>query len=278
MTIAAIYIDESTFTIVDDHAEDLPIGLPVKLIMGTDGHLITYTAGATYSSGTGLTTITVESEAITINLEEMRPAWNYVDDANEESNLAKHYHTAWWDGGEAAFSALSDVDVVTNLVYAGTTTVDVAQRMIGVNEAGDSLVRYLVLGTTNQVIVEIEDGGITFSLPQSIDETASPILAGATFTGLTGVLFGNGATAVSASAPATGASLLLSNATNDAYEWKAHTMANVSDVAFANLTHGDVMTYKSNIGKWVNSSYDSEPGTAGVSIGMVLALVAAMAE
>jgi hypothetical protein len=76
-----------------------------------------------------------------------------------------------------------------------------------------------IVGTPNQVSVSSGGGTVTLSLPQNIHTAATPTFAGITLTGLTGVLFGNGASAVTALAATGALQYLRRNAANTAYEF-----------------------------------------------------------
>lgn len=89
---------------------------------------------------------------------------------------------------------------VTNTIQGLTLTAsrlmasDVSQKLVSV-----SALTSWIAGTANQVTVTDDgDGSVTLSLPQSIATGSSPTFTGITISGLTGMLRGNGASAVTA--------------------------------------------------------------------------------
>jgi hypothetical protein len=56
-----------------------------------------------------------------------------------------------------------------------------------------------ITGTANEVIASASTGAVTLSLPQAIATTSTPTFGGLTLTPLTGYLYGNGASAITAS-------------------------------------------------------------------------------
>lgn len=276
--LTATYVNTSQFTVpLHDYTDLFRIGTRVWLSQGEDGTLITDVSAVIYQAGENNTLVTVRSMALTENLTEVRRGHTFVDSINEESNLSWHSHGADWDGGLTPFGLFTDVNKVTRLNLLAAVDETVVDTLVGVNHAGNDLERKLLLGSDDIVVthgVQVPGvGTVTFTTVQSIAQDASPEFAGITLSGLSGLLVGNGASAVSImSTTDAGGKVLGRNTGNTAYEWKSlsQALSGLSDVFIQNQEEGHVLTWNAETQKW-NARPPS--GGGGSAAGLVFALM-----
>lgn len=164
---------------------------------------------------------------------------------------------------QSALDAKQPLDATLTALAGLNTTAGVV-----VQTGTDSFTKRTITGTANQVIVADGDGvsgAPTLSLPQSIHTAATPTFAGLTLTALTGLLQGNGASAITAITNSSTVGQVLRVTGASTYAWGALNLADsdaiTGDLPFANLTQGSA---RSVLGVTGNATADvaSIQGTA----------------
>lgn len=264
MTMAS-YVNESQFEVDGDHIDDLPSGLRVLLTQGDDGDIITDILSSIYDAEEDVTMVTVDTSDLTANLAELFVGHTFVDSVNERSNQARHFHTASWDGGEAAFGGFTDSDIVDNLNIAGSVSALIVNYLIGVNDDGTALEKKELLGTDDQVTITHAAGLITLSVPQDIATTSTPEFTNLILSDVSGVVVSDAETGMSGVVQAENLSLLWANA-DGTIEFTPHNIANVSDVELTDISHDQVLSWSTVSEKWVNKTPSSGGGGGGSSV------------
>lgn len=269
----ATYINESIFSIAGENVGTFRAGTAIVCQQGVDGELSTFVRVVLYDAGEDETRITVEGEGLTANLTSVLHGWGFVDYANEQGNIPKHKHQYPFDGGEQAFGGFTDAAKVARLNAMASIGASVANFLQGVNAAGNGVEKKEVLGTSKQVVVTHEAGKITFSLPQDIDETATPTHAGIILTNRNGVLIGNGSDEVSSIALAAG-QIARKKLDNSGYEAVNFNLAACPDVVWGTPENGASLVFDlvAQKAKWVRLA----TGSGGTDIGTIMSLLGAV--
>lgn len=103
--IAASYISATSFSTSGDVTDVLTVGRKVRANCGVDGYKVAAVTDSTYSSGTGLTTVTVDGEALTSNLT------GYLFGVSDVAALPAHEHEATEVSFDNTTSELSAIDI-----------------------------------------------------------------------------------------------------------------------------------------------------------------------
>ncbi len=290
MAISATYISGTQFTVSGDKTANLPQTLRILFLMGIDGTVEGTVNEASYDSGANNTTVTITESVLTENLTHIKVGSIYADDANSSSNLPPHAHTSVTSGGGIPAAAMSqaEIDMVQSLPVptegdgkkflrindagAGHELVDLMAMevepgsyvrrpngVVAVNGLADELGAKVLSGTANQVTVAHTDSQITLGAPQDINTHSAPEFAGITLSGLTGILEGNGASAVSVVEASGALQVLRRNAEDTGYEFLESLLKDAGDVDNAvtdAATQGDLLYFDAV--KWNRLAQGSE--------------------
>ena len=258
--ISASKINASQFTTPGNVTDDdgLRVGTRLKCFMGVDGDLTTDVASYSYDAGSGSTTVTVISSALTENLEGFLRGPVFNDRNVPESNLCRHWHADDDDGGAMAAAGFTDASVVSRLVALAGTSPYLAGFLLGMSSTGGGFAKYQLNGTTNQITVTMANTSITLSLPQDIGVGSTPEFGNITLSELTGILVGNGSNACTALAATAGNQVPRRNSEDTAWEMVGLLLSNLGDAAFSTLYSGQALVVGDD-GKWKNG----DPARAG---------------
>jgi hypothetical protein len=123
-----------------------------------------------------------------------------------ENGYYSHVHTSIGVPGSTGLLKVVNgiVQAPASLLYSADISgasggLDGAGKLFIGRTSGNSPAVATLTGTTNRVTVTNADGTITLSGPQDLGTTNSPTFAGLTLSGLTGYLYGNGGSGLSAS-------------------------------------------------------------------------------
>jgi hypothetical protein len=223
---SATYVAADQFKVDGDLRPKLGEGQRVYLTQGVDGTAEGAISAVSYASDE--TTITLTTSIVTTNIEDAKAAPGYSDPSDSSGNIALHEHKADYSGKLIPATSLTQdiIDVVSKFPLTPA-----ANEIVGWNSGAVDLELKIVEGTTNQITVSFSAGTITLSLPQNINTGASPTFAGMILSGLTGVLIGNGGSALS-----DGGSL--------------SDLADVDDDLATGIQDNDIMRYVSSSGEW----------------------------
>jgi hypothetical protein len=275
MTYVATYINEFQFSTPGDVLAELRIGTVLACVQGAYSYL-DYIAVAIYDAGEHVTRITVEDGNLTADLTLVLRGPTFVDDAAHESNLSKHDHSAPYQGGYKAFSKFTDDDIVDRLISAGSLSLTVANKVLGVNATGTALEKKTIQGTANRVTVDLNTAKqITISTPQDGHTGASPTYAGLKLTNHAGILIGDTDGKISALLPSSGNQVVRRNVANTGFESVDFAVSNCKDVTLTDVSEGHSLVFSG--GKWRNAliSGGSSSG-GGTDTATVLGLIAAL--
>ncbi|MFH1114796.1 MAG: hypothetical protein V1792_12850 [Pseudomonadota bacterium] len=282
MAISATYNSAVQFTVSGNRTPNLPRTLRILFLMGIDGTAEGTVSGASYDAGTDTTTVTVTESVLTENLTHIKVGSTYADEVNASSNLPPHSHTSTTGGGSIPAAALSraKIDVLQSLpapttedgkkflrvndAGAGHELVDLMATetqsgeyvrtpngVVAVNGNADDLGAKRLSGTANQVTVVHTDSEITLGAPQDINTAGAPEFAGITLSGLTGILQGNGSSAVGAVAASGAFQVLRRNAGDTGYEFAElllKDLGGVDDAVTDSAAQGDLIYFDGT--KW----------------------------
>ncbi|MDQ7785753.1 MAG: hypothetical protein RDU20_22925 [Desulfomonilaceae bacterium] len=277
MAISATCVSEEQFAVSGDRRGNLPATVRVRFLMGADGTREGTVDAASYDGGTDHTVVTIAEPVLTENLTHIQLASVYADDDNSSSNLPPHRHTSAASGGAipAASVSQAEIDLVqsfpipteadrkkflrVNAAGDGHELFDLmavetgpgeysrlANSVVAVNGQADELGAKLLSGTANQVTIAHSDVEIILGTPQDINTQSVPEFAGITLSGLTGILEGNGASAVGVVAASGALQVLRRNAAGDGYEFAAILLKDVTDVDDAvsdSAAEGDLLCF-----------------------------------
>ncbi|MEW6138902.1 MAG: hypothetical protein AB1733_11775 [Thermodesulfobacteriota bacterium] len=218
MAIAVTYVAADQFSVSGDRTNELKKGLTIKAVQGVDGSVESAVVSSSYDAGRGFTTCTIAENCLTPNLVSIQHGLTYADPDNCSSNLARHLHTSAFDGGYLPAATLSEAEVEAAKSLPVPATGD-ANKIIRVLPTENGYRKVSLNGTANQVTITHNVQDTTISLPQDFDTGASPVLAGITLTGLTGILEGRGSSPLASIASSDAYHVLRRNSTNTAYEF-----------------------------------------------------------
>lgn len=251
------------FEVAGNKTGYLLAGMPILVVMGGDGTHRVIVESASYDSGDDITTCTVLESILTDNLTEVQVT------RNAAITTGKHDHTDDEQGGAIPAAVLTDedLDILTQFPQATEehqlfflrvaadyeagfekfNLIGDPNQFIGTNFEGTDLEQKTLEGTANQVVIDHDDGTgtFTFSLPQDIDESATPIVAGLTITDFSGLLVAVSGT-IADFATSTPLAVFRRNAANDDYEWAVPVLGNIGDVDTSGVATGGILFYSTD--------------------------------
>jgi hypothetical protein len=236
--------------------------------LGTANQLLRVNAGATaleYFTPSFLTAAITSLNGLTASSQ------TFANDTNVTITSATSTHTIGWSGqlsvsrGGTGASTLTGV-LIGNGTSAVTAVAGTASQLLRRN-AGNTAYEFFtptyltaaitsLNGLTSATQTFANDTNVTVTSATSTHTIGwsgqlSVSRGGTGASTLTGVLVGNGTSAVTAVA-GTASQLLRRNAGNTAYEFFTQTLTTISDVTITSPTNGQVLTYNGTA--WVNSA------------------------
>jgi hypothetical protein len=272
MAITATYVGTTQFTVAGDQTANLPIGRILEAVQAAPSeNVLVAVAARIYQDDPAFNTlVTVTPAVLTSDLGTIRLGSTFADLANSRSNTGLHEHTSWLDGGDIPAADLTDADVA-NLQSMPVPTTGDDRKLVAI-VVGSTGFEFITLnGTTNQIVVTNGSGTKTLSLPQNVHTAATPTFAGLTLSALTGVLAGQGASAVVAVNPTDALQILRQDATDTFLEFAGVNLgelADVNDDVSAAAVAGDMYYYDGTGGEITRLPIGTE-GTILSSVGGV---------
>jgi hypothetical protein len=273
--IVALFVSASQFSVSGDFTGFVRTGSRVVINMGDDGMLETSVTATSYMPGSDITLYTTKSSAITENITEILRSHTFVDPDAQSSNLSEHDHTAEYQGGLCAFSALDDTAKVALLNAIAAISVLSSDKILSVNTAGDAFLKRSLASTTGHITVTITEGAYTLALPQTIRTTDVPEFAGLKLTAFNGVAIADALTGLLVSMNTdTAKAVFRKNSANNGYQFAVPSIFDNTDVAESAPENGQGLYWDSILGKFrVRTGEGGGPAPEGVSLGVVVALI-----
>jgi hypothetical protein len=280
--ITATYVNVSQFLVTEtDPGQDLRLGQVVECDLGTDGTLITDITALSLDVGTGITTVTVVSAALTANLVSVAMGPLFNDRSAQQSNIAQHFHEYARDGGLMPASGFVDSGTVERLNSLAGVSPYLAGYLMGVKlDGGLDVAKYQIKGVANRTTIVQDANSITISTPQDQHTGASPMYAGLTLSALSGMLTANPTThALSGVVPSAGNQIVKTNTGNTSWEAVDFLLSSLGDTGISGSVESGKALIMGGDGKW-GPGYPTQAGAAttigGSSIGLVFAICLAL--
>jgi len=163
---------------------------------------LTAGSGISLSGSTGAITVSVNGTGVVTSI---TGTANEIIASSSTGNITLSTPQPIATTSSVTFANVTDSALTQNaFMYPGasgllTSTSAATNGQLLIGSTGNAPVVANLTGTSNEVIVTNGAGSITLSLPQAIATTNSPTFAGLTLSGLTGYLYANGSSALTAS-------------------------------------------------------------------------------
>lgn len=277
MPISATYINDSQFSVSGNQEDEFPVNRVVECDQGVDGFLYVVVTASQYNGGSDETTVVVAPDSLTSNLTLVEKSTGGWGGALGGGNIGPHTHTdTVGDGGEIDAAGMSSAEVTNAqrlptpsagedlyiLRYEHATQnfelfqiVGSANQILGTNAAGDDLEAKTISGTANQINVSHGANNVALSAPQDIHTAATPIFAGLSLTGLTGLLNSAGASGVSVITIGSSLQFLRVDSGGTGHEYITLSTSHLDDFNLSNPGAGDILYYDGS--DWVGLDSDT---------------------